>query len=135
MQVYSSHAMVESPQSGLTLFCLDIDLTALVRAEGGLVIADEVQAGRALVCRELQAFDQFAETGCHAGAVGPELQVGGVVESWNGGRDDWAFEGSGDGVAVQNDRVGTHGRSPNASYPTNATNTSNTSNTSNYFNS
>lgn len=33
VQVYSSHAMVESPQSGLTLFCLDIDLTALVRAE------------------------------------------------------------------------------------------------------
>ncbi len=33
VQVYSSHAVVESPQSGLTLFCLDIDLTALVRAE------------------------------------------------------------------------------------------------------
>lgn len=31
--VYSSHAMVESAQAGLTLFCLDIDLSSLVQAE------------------------------------------------------------------------------------------------------
>ncbi|HEX6736207.1 MAG TPA: response regulator, partial [Azonexus sp.] len=41
--VYSSHTVVDTPEDGPTMFCLDIDLSELVRTEQALVDSEERQ--------------------------------------------------------------------------------------------
>jgi hypothetical protein len=62
---------------------------------------DEMQASLALVGAELQAFHQFAEAGRQARPVGPEREVGRVIEGRRFWIDQRAFEGACDGASIE----------------------------------